>query len=177
MVDTVFPDQVVLLTQHYSITGGVYLRERRLSDFLNDRRDTNFLMRNASIARLEDPAKTLEKINLSVVPKAGILVAFEPPQKKGTTTRFIKYPKQKYAVFLALDGMEVRGNLNQPGPLDLRQAIVSLTESFLPITEAIVTLSSNPAFIIKREAVLINIQNIRFLGSLESQNIQEERKT
>ncbi len=41
MVDTVFPFQVVLFTQHYSISGGLFLREQRLSDFLNDRRDYN----------------------------------------------------------------------------------------------------------------------------------------
>ena len=76
--------------------------------------------------------------------------------------RFIKYPKQKYDVFLALDGMEVHGELNQAGPLDLRQAITNLAESFLPITQATIALDANPAFIIKREAVLVNVQRIRF---------------
>ena len=61
MVDTAFPYQVVLFTQHYSITGGLFLREQRLSDFLNDRRDTSILMRNTAVARLEQPAKILEK--------------------------------------------------------------------------------------------------------------------
>ena len=41
MVDTVFPFQVVLFTEHYSIAGGLFLHEQRLSDFLNDRRDTS----------------------------------------------------------------------------------------------------------------------------------------
>ncbi len=113
MVDTVFPFQVVLFTQHYSISGGLFLREQRLSDFLNDRRDTIILMRNTSVARLEQPAKILEKTASSIIPKAGIVLAFEPPQKTTPQTRFIKYPKQKYDVFLALDGMEVHGKLNQ----------------------------------------------------------------
>jgi hypothetical protein len=176
MVDTAFPYQVVLFTQHYSITGGLFLHEQRLSDFLNDRRDTTILMRNTAVARLEQPAKILEKTASSVIPKAGIVLAFEPPQKKTQTGRFIKYPKQKYDVFLALDGMEVHGKLNQPGPLDLRLAITSLTESFLPITQATITLDANPSLVIQRETVLVNIQHIRFLGDVEAQAAPADEK-
>ena len=177
MVDTVFPYQVVLLTQHYSISGGLYLRDQRLSDFLNDRRDTNILMRNASVARLQEPARILEKTNISIIPKAGIVLAFEPPQKNTPSGRQfrIKYSKNKYDVFLALDGMEVHGELNQPGPLDLRHAITNAAESFLPITQATVTLEANPAFIIKMEAVLVNVQRIRFLGVPEPQTPPDEK--
>jgi len=168
MVDTVFPYLVVFLTQHYFLSGGLFLHEQRLSDFLNDRRDTSILLRNTSVARLEQPAKIIEKTVSSVVPKAGIILAFEPPQKTSPLSmRYIKCPKQKYPVFLALDGVGVHGELNQSGPLDLRQAITNLSESFLPITQATVTLDVNPTFIIKREAVLVNVQRIRFLGDME----------
>ena len=81
MVDTVFPFQVVLFTEHYSIAGGLFLHEQRLSDFLNDRRDTSLMMRSSSIAHLADPAKILEKTLISIIPKAGVILAFEPPQK------------------------------------------------------------------------------------------------
>jgi hypothetical protein len=175
MVDTVFPYQVVLFTQHYSITGGLFLREQRLSDFLNDRRDTSILMRNTSVARLENPAKILEKAVSSIVPKSGIILAFEPPQKTGPIGRqFIKYPKLKYDVFVALDGIEVRGQLNQAGPIDLRGAMTNASESFLPITQATVVLKASPNFIVKREAVLVNVQRIRFLGELEQKETQED---
>jgi hypothetical protein len=175
MVDTVFPYQVVLFTQYYSISGGLYLHDQRLSDFLNDRRDTSILMRNTYIARLEQPAKIIEKTVSAIVPKAGIVLAFEPPQKSALPGRFIKYPKQKYDVFLALDSMEVHGKLNQPGSLDLRHAITNMAESFLPITQATVTLAANPTLVIKRDAVLVNVQRIRFLGDLEIQTASEEK--
>jgi hypothetical protein len=175
MVDTIFPYQVVLFTQHYSITGGLFLREQRLSDFLNDRRDTSILMRNTAVARLDQPAKIIEKTGSSVIPKTGIVLAFEPPQKKVSTGRFIKYPKQKYDVFLALDGMQVHGKLNQQGPLDLRHAFANLSESFLPITQATITLNAAPTLVIKQEAVLVNVQRIRFLGDLETQTPPEEK--
>ena len=175
MVDTIFPYQVVLFTQHYSISGGLFLHEQRLSDFLNDRRDTTILIRSPFVARLENPAKILEKTASSIIPKAGIILAFEPPQKTTPISRFIKYPKQKYKVFLALDGMQVHGQLNQAGPLDLRNAIANAAESFLPITQATITLNANPTLIIKREAVLVNVQHIRFLGDVEAQMPPEEK--
>jgi hypothetical protein len=176
MVDTIFPYQVVFLTHHYSISGGLFLHEQRLSDYLNDRRDTSIFLRNASVARLEEPSKILETTNSSFIPKAGIIIAFEPPQKTSPLSmRFIKYPKQKYPVFLGLDGMQVHGELNQPGPLDLRQALTDMSESFLPITQATVTMDANPGFIIKRETILVSVQHIRFLGDLEPQTHPEDK--
>ena len=90
---------------------------------------------------------------------------FEPPQKAFLTGRhYIKYPKQKYDVIVAMDSMAVHGNLNVQGPLDLRQAVTNLAESFIPITEATVSLHANPALILKLDAVLLNVQRIRFIG-------------
>lgn len=176
MVDTTFPFQIVILTQDYSISGGLFLKEQRMSDFLNDKRDSTVLLRNANIARLEDPANVLEKTPFSIIPKAGIVLAFEPPQKTTPLTRhIIKYPKQKYDVIVALDRMEVHGKLNVQGPLNLRQAITNMAELFIPITDATVTLNANPKMMLKREAVLVNVQRIRFLGELTPQVPPEEK--
>jgi len=176
MVDTTYPYQIVVFTQDYSITGGLFLKEQRLSDFLNDKRDSTILLRNTSVARLEDPAKILDKTPFSIIPKAGIVLAFEPPQKTTPQGRqFIKYPKQKYDVILAMDSMEVHGKLNVQGPLNLRQAITNAAESFIPITEATVTFIDNPKLVLKREAVLVNVQRIRFLGELPPPAAPEEK--
>jgi hypothetical protein len=170
MVDTAFPYQIVIITQHYSISGGLFLHEQRLSDFLNDKRDSTILLRNVSLARLEEPGKIIEKMPFTVIPKRGMVLVFESPQKVTQTGRqYIKYPKQKYDVFVALDGMEVHGKLNQQGPLDLRQAITNLSESFIPITEAVVTFKVTPDMVLKRDAVLLNAQRIRLMGEVEPQ--------
>ena len=175
MVDTNFPYQIVILTPDYSITGGLFLKEKRLSDFLNEKLDSTILLRNSTIARLEEPARIIEKTDMAVIPKAGMVLAFEPPQKTTPAGRqYFKYPKQKYDVFLAMDGMEVHGKLNVRGPLNVRQAITDLSNSFMPITDAIVTLRANPGFMIKREAVLVNVQRIRFIGELEPAAPPEE---
>ena len=177
MVDnTTPPYQIVLLTQDYSISGGLFLQQQRLSDFLNDRRDSTILLRNADIARLEDPARIIEKTPFSIIPKPGIVLAFEPPQKIPPIGKhYLKFPKQKYDVILAMDSMEIHGKLNVQGPLNLRQAITNMAESFIPITEATVNLKANPGLIIKQEAVLVNVQRIRFLGEMDPRTPPAEK--
>ncbi len=167
MLDTTHSNEVVVFTHDYSITGYLSLNERRLSDFLNDKRDTFIHLRNVSIARLEEPAKILEKTITSIIPKAGIVLVFECPHPTAPSVRkLIKYPKSKYDVFIATDGLEIHGHLNQSGPLDLRQAITNLSESFIPITEATVNFKVTPPFVLKQDAVLINVQRLRLMGDL-----------
>jgi hypothetical protein len=168
MAETTIAYQVVVFTQHHSFSGGLFLRDQRLSDHLNDRRDTTIGLRNVTVARLEEPAKILERTLFSAVPKEGIVIAFEPPQKIAIPQkRYIMYSKDKYDVFIVTDGMEIHGELNVTGALDLRTAITNASASFLPITQAVVTLKAAPALVVKREAVLVNSHRIRFIGEVE----------
>lgn len=178
MSGTTIPYQIVIFTHQHSISGGIFLHEQRLSDFLNDRRDTNVVLRNANVARLENPAHILERTLFSVIPKEGIVIAFEPPQKTTPVRRgFIKYPKQKYEVFMILDGMEVRGNLHVQGSLDLLHVQTDTSHSFLPITDATVSIEANPNFLLKREAIIINTQRIRFIGEVQPKTNPTEPRT
>ena len=171
MPDTTLPYQIVIFTLQHSITGGVFLHDQRLSDFLNDRRQTSIFLRNASVARLEDPAKILEKTVRSVIPKIGIMLVFEPPQKAAPPPRrFINYPKERHEVFLALDGMEVRGFLHVQGPLDLLNIMTNAAVLFLPLTQATVTFDVNPNFVLKGDAIMVNTQLIRFMGELPTKS-------
>ena len=168
MPESNIPTQIVLFTQQHSIMGGVFLKEQRLSDLLNDLRDKNIRLRNASVARLADPAKILVKTQFSLVPKSGVLLAFEPPQAGPTSPRrFIRYPKQKYPVFILMDGIEVRGDVHVQGALDLMVLMAGTGESFLPLTQATVTFEAHPGSLLRREAVIVNIQRIRFIGEIK----------
>jgi hypothetical protein len=175
MAGTTIPYQIVIFTRQHSINGSIFLHDQRFSDYLNDRREKNVMLRNATVARLENPAWVLEKTQVSLLPKSGIVLAFEPPQKAPFTPRFIKYPKEKYDVFLILEGMEVRGEVHMQGPLDFLNLLADAGDSFLPLTQATVTIEANPNFLLKREAVLINTQRIRFIGKLELREPTEPR--
>lgn len=176
MPETSTPYQIVIFTRLHSIAGSIFLHDQRFSDFLNDRRDKNILLRNASVARLSNPARILEKTLFSAIPKAGIVLAFEPPQKTPQPQRrFIKAPKDKYDAFLLLEGMEVRGEVHVKGMLDLVRLLADTGDSFLPLTQATVTIEANPSFLLRREAVLVNTQHIRFIGEMELRSPTEPR--
>jgi hypothetical protein len=174
MAGTTIPYQIVIFTHEHSISGGIFLHEQRLSDFLNDRREKNIMLRNASVARLENPAKVLENTLMSILPKSGIVLAFEPPQKNPQQQqRFIKFPKHKYEVYLIMDGMEAHGQIHVPRTLDLLHVLTDAGDSFLPLTQATVSIQANPNFLLKQEAVMVNTQRIRFIGELEQKTPTE----
>jgi hypothetical protein len=171
MVDTNIPFQIVILTQEHSISGGIYLRDQRVSDFLNDKRENNIMLRNASVSRLENPAVVLETTPIGFVSKAGVVLVFEPPQPvQRTIPRFIKYPKEKYNVYLAMDGMEARGEIHMQQALDLHQIMAEPRQTFLPITHASVRIKANSNFLLIQDTILVNIARVRFLGEIQAKN-------
>lgn len=174
MADTTIPFQIVIFTREYSITGGVFLREQRLSDFLNDSRNTAVMLRNSTVAKIDSPGKIIEKTLVSFVPKTTVVLAFEPPQKgPPVPQRFIKYPKQKYDVFIIMDGMEIRGTIHMHGALDLVHVLTNTPQPFVPITNASVTIKSKPDYQMSDVTVLINILQIRFIGEVQPQGKTE----
>ncbi len=158
---------VVLLTARHSISGDLALQDQRLSDFLNDRRDTAFTLSNTKITRLSEPSRVVEQHDESVIPKTWVVVAFEPPQKAiPQNKRLFGYvQKQRYQVYLVMEGMEVHGTLHIPGGLDLRRLLATTSDSFVPITQAIVNLYDNDKYIIEQDAIMVNVRLLRYIGA------------
>ncbi|MBI5032249.1 MAG: hypothetical protein HZB51_17090 [Chloroflexi bacterium] len=158
---------VVVLTARHSISGQVML-DQRLSDFLNDRRDTAINLRETKIARLNEPSRILQQHAESVIQKAWAVVAFEPPSKGvNAGQRLFGYvPKLRHQAFLVLEGMEVRGTLHTAGPLDLRRLLATTSDSFVPITDAVVTLYENDRYVIEQPAIMVNIRLLRYIGTI-----------
>lgn len=158
--------QVVILTARHSISGALALQDQRLSDFLNDRRDTAMRLLDTQVARLSEPSKVIQHNPEAVIPKSLIALAFEPPQKAiPPSKRLFGYVrKQQYDVFLTLEGLEVHGILHTTGDLDLRRFLVTTQDSFLPITRATVYLDANDRYVIEQEAILVNARLIRYIA-------------
>jgi hypothetical protein len=174
MPETSHPTKVVFFTQGHAVTGMVHIHDLRLSDFLNDRREKNILLRDATVARLQNPAIILQRTQVSIIPKSGIILAFEPSKNIiPPTRRFMKYHKEKYEVFIIMYGMEVRGETHVQGSFDLLKIMADSGESFLPITQASVSIEANSNLLIQREAVMINIQRIRFIGEIQPKIVAE----
>ena len=162
--------QVVILTARHSISGEMQLQDQRLSDFLNDRRDTSMRLLNTQVARLNDPSKIIQRNAEAVILKSMVGVAFEPPQSAiPPSKRLYGYVrKQQYDVFLTLEGMEVHGILHTTGELALRRFLAATTDSFLPITHATVYLDANERYVIEHDAILVNARLIRYIAPKEA---------
>lgn len=158
--------QVVILTARHSISGALALQDQRLSDFLNDRRETVMRLLETQVARLSDPSKVIQRNPEAVIPKSLVAIAFEPPQKAiPPSKRLFGYVrKQQYDVFLTLESLEVHGILHTTGDLDLRRFWVTTQDSFLPITRATVYLDANDRYVIEQEAILVNARLIRYIA-------------
>jgi hypothetical protein len=169
MIEGLTDYQVVIFTYRHSITGELTLKDKRLSDHINERVDSMLLMREVSVARLENPARILHRMETAVIPKSAIVLLFEPPQQMiPPSNRFFGYvKKEKHEVFLLMDGMEVRGILHTPANPDFRLVLVNSPDAFQPITQATIHLETNPDLTIRQEAILINTQRVRFIGKLD----------
>lgn len=158
--------QVVIFTACHSITGDLFLN-KRLSDFLNDKRETTISMRNVSVARLQDPAKILHRTYTALIPKTAIAIAFEPPQTTVPRPKGLFVPpKDKFDIYALTENLEVRGVIQTSTPLDLKNILASLAHSFIPVTQATVALTQNPHVALHQKAVLLNIEHIRFIGEV-----------
>ncbi len=165
--------QVVILTARHSISGEITLQDQRLSDFLNDRRETTMRLTNTQVARLSDPSKIIQRNPEAVIPKALISVAFEPPQKAIPPSRrlFGYVRKQQHEVFLMLEGLEIHGILHTTGELDLRRCLATVIDSFMPITRATVYLDVSDRYVIEQEAILVNTRWVRYIAPKESSSV------
>ena len=169
MIEESVSYSIVALTSRHSMTGELLFRGQRLSDFLNDRRDTVISLRNVQVARLNEPGKILQQHPAAVLPKAWVLVIFEPPQKGiPPNKRLYGYVKKlMHEVFLVMEGIEIRGTLHTTADLDLRRILTGQSESFLPLTKAVVTLDANERYIIEQDAIMVNANLIRYIAKLE----------
>lgn len=170
--------KMVVLTARHSISGELLFRGQRLSDFLNDRRETMISLRDAQVARLNEPGKILQQYPAAVVPKVWAVVIFEPPQKAiPPAYRFYGFvKKQAHEVFMVMEGMEVRGTLHTTADLDLRRILTGYGEPFLPLTKAVVTLDANDRYIIEQDAIMVNANLIRYIAKVETMNTPTNNK-
>ncbi len=174
---------VVIFTPSHSISGNVRpQREQRLSDYLNDRRETVIRLHDADFARLNQPYQIVDKHAEAVVSKDFVVIAFEPsvPSIEPTKRLFGYVKKQTYEVYLLLDGVEVRGFMHSTSPLDIleiHRIIAASGEKFLPVTSAVVTMSGDASHVFKPAAAIVNVQRIQYIAKTGEVSVAERAGT
>ena len=157
--------KVVLLLSDHSVAGEVNLKDWRLSDLMNETRDSVVVLRNATLARLNDPSKVLSRDSSTVLPKTKIVIAFELNSAAAGTKRLYGYQKKrKYPVVMTTESMEVRGFLHATSEIDLRVLAGGQSDRFVPVTNAVVTLCENDQSVIEQDVVLVSVHHIEYFS-------------
>jgi hypothetical protein len=159
----------VIFTPFHSITGILVARDQRLSDLLNDTRESIIRLRSAKVSRHNDPARIVAEHSTAVLPKDQIAMAFEPGLREAPSPkRLYSYVrKQQSQIFILLDGFEVSGlihSLASASPFDIHELISIMKPSFLPVTQASVSFASDERYVIKREAIIVNIRRVNYIA-------------
>ncbi len=158
---------IVVLTRSHSVSGSVLVRDQRLSDLLNDRRDSVIHVLDAVVTPLSQGRK-VEQARQAILSKDNALVIFEQQEQAMVTAKrpFAYTVKQQYETFLLVRGFEVRGTMYSRSNLDvleLHRFVATSGEWFVPVTNAIVMLPSGQAFQ-KPTGVLLNVAGIEFIS-------------
>ncbi len=167
--------EVVLIVPNHSITGTLHLGAVRLSDWLNDVRNSWIALYTVEFARLSDPAKAIHVSSKAIIPKAMVVIAFELEQ--GTLTaeqRFYAYRKKRaYSVFLATDMLEVRGVVHVAPTESAPDLTMMKLDRFIPVTRAVVALYGLDAYEIRQDSIMVNAQAIKYF-SVSDEVVTEE---
>lgn len=163
----------VLFTPLHSVTGIVSAKEQRLSDLLNDPRESVVRLRNAKLYRQSEPGRVIAEHAVAFIPKEEIAIAFEPvPREDLSPKRLYSFVrKQQNQVFIVMDGFEVSGvlhTLSQMESFDIHDLIAGRKVMFLPVTQAQVIFATDDRYLIKREAIIVNVQHIHYIAKAEA---------
>jgi hypothetical protein len=163
----------VLFTKFHSITGMLTVREQRLSDLLNDTRESIIQIRGAKVSRHSDPARIVAEHAMAIISKEEIAIAFEPAPREDVSPKrlysFVR--KQQSTVFMLVAGFEVSGLMHTLGgadPADIHGLLALQKERFLPVTQARVSFAADERYLIKRDAIVVNLHHIQYIAKPDS---------
>ncbi len=152
----------VVLTALHSFSGKLHLGSRRLSEFLNDRRETVIGLEEAVITRLGDQPRVIGRHPEAALLKSSAVLAFEAQQSTSQTPdRLYRYiRKDAHQVLIVIEGIEICGFFHTVGDLELHRAMANPLQDFVPITQPTITIQSGTRLVLKPQAVMVNLHRI-----------------
>jgi hypothetical protein len=162
-------DEIVIVIACHFIRGQVQLRDRRLSDILNDRQESSIYLSKTMLERIGQAKQQVASHQVAIVPKDRIVVAYEPAGKSTLNPHrlYARVKKQAQGVLVLANGLEIRGKLHSTERLDhvrLRELVATANGKFLPVTEATVNLCDADSEIIRQESILVNARYIDYIA-------------
>ncbi len=160
--------EVVVLTSQHAFSGRLDLGEMRLSEFMNDRRETVMRLRETAVSLLDKPSQVIAHHTEAVVLKQVATIVFErQPQVIRPDKRLYSYVKKKeHRVHIVAATIEVEGYLHTVGNLDLKRIVSMPDQQFIPITQPVLSLLSSTRYVLKPNTVIVNTAHIQYIAQL-----------
>ncbi|MCZ7544865.1 MAG: hypothetical protein M5R40_15685 [Anaerolineae bacterium] len=151
------------LSHNYRISGEVDITVNPLADILNDALKSYVRVENVYISPIQNPADIKGHYRHGQLRKDNIALAVLYREEDGLPKRqsYGSYIGQViHDVFLTVPGFEVRGLLAISATLDLEGVLVLSAERFIPISEAVATVSLAPDIKFQGGMILVNREYI-----------------
>lgn len=161
--------RTVVLTPTHRIAGILDMREGRLSDFLNDKRESVMRLYEAEIVPLRGPASGPRHETTAVIHKRAAVIAYgtDDPTMTSTQRMYARVEKRTNPVMILFDGIEAHGRLHTSSELDVAgiQALMTQpgADRFIPLTDAVVRIGDDHGDI-REETVMVNGAHIRLIA-------------
>ena len=158
--------RITVATPLHFITGEAQLGEQRLSDYLGNLLQSTLKLTDVTLARLSEPKETIARHHEVMVPGRDIIFGreLEPQPARAGGGGFVQ--KHAHAVFLASYPIEIEGKVHalSPTDLDMKSMLTTLSDRFLPVTEATVTVCTTPRYSLRLPAVMVNARRLSYMA-------------
>jgi len=151
------------LTHSYRISGRVDVRRRKLADQLNDHTTAFLELEDAYVSNIEHPADITASHASSILRKDNITAVVVARQEDGLPreqTYGSYFGTYLCKVFVTIPSFEIEGHLRLSGKLDLRAALATGTDDFVPVLDGQVRSSVRPDITFTGGAILVNKDHI-----------------
>lgn len=154
--------QVELLTDTHRIIGNLLTGEMRLTDLLNfGSPDDPIVLEEVSTTPIENPSAEALVRDFAHINRDAIALALphEPPTTPEERLRvrpFEYIVKVQYEVLASVPPFAVNGNLHLAKQADVRTALASLKQTFVPLTGSRAVYTPQPEIRWSNEVIIIN---------------------
>ncbi len=161
--------EVELFTTDHVIRGYVETGGERLSDMLNNRKESSVLITEAYMMRLLNVGKTAPaRIFEASVEKQFILFARPVAQDLTHKSLFRRTTRQIYRIAVNLPAFEIQGSIHTTGSLDIQRILIERPEDFIPLTAATARYMLNPRLVIQSSILVFNKAHVRLIAEILS---------
>ncbi len=156
--------QVDFFSHAHRLSTQVNVYGQPLSDQLNDPRVSWIELDVAYISRVERPGEIIGDYTLSALRKDQINFAMITGSTEGAVKKVAHtsgfYAKRQHQVLVATGAFEITGMIELTGKVDLHTLLVTSSERFMPVLNAMATVSFFPGTQLRAAMALINKETI-----------------